>query len=239
MHGCSDDFRMRHGDRIQRCSSPGHIHRKSGEVNDAAVAAVTTEVMGCPHENAVDRTRLNTQSAKHAFRIVDRVSSNFESLPSFHAFLANIDAVNRARLRALVTGNASGQVKPVKAAIPRSNGNGFFGILELLRKRSPAFTIRSQPVSQRDEHAFTDRRHGNCNIAKPIDHLTVTSSIRRCRSTCRVRWNDAWSAPALTDSCRAPAKPDSCDSRFAVTASRWGDASLLRMIAAPTLGVTL
>ena len=68
-----------------------------------------------PHEDAVHRTRLNTESTKHAFRIINRVTGDPKALPAVYAFFADIDAINGTSLGTLIASDTGRQVKTVKA----------------------------------------------------------------------------------------------------------------------------
>ena len=61
--------------------------------------------MASPHENTVDGTRLDTQGAEHTFRVVDRKTRYGKAFSLFDTLFPNVDAIYRAGLRTLVTGN--------------------------------------------------------------------------------------------------------------------------------------
>ena len=106
VHGLGDHLRLSDGGRIERRASPGHIDRKSRKVHNAAVTTVTAQIVRGAHEDAIHRTGLDTQSAKHALGIVDRVTRNAKSLAVFDPLLANVDAIDRTSFGALI-GRAS------------------------------------------------------------------------------------------------------------------------------------
>ena len=69
--------------------------------------------MSSAHENAVDRTRLDAQRAKHALGIVDREAGDLEPLAVLHSLFADVNAIHRAGLSALVARNARRQIVAV------------------------------------------------------------------------------------------------------------------------------
>lgn len=122
------------------------------------------------HEDAIYWTRLNTQSAKHALRIVDRVSRNFEALPTFDPLLANVDAIDRAGFGTLITRDTGRQIKSMKAAITRGDRNRLLRVFELVRERAAICFVGDQPITQRHPHSVTDRIDRHADISKPIQH---------------------------------------------------------------------
>src|SRR5687768_193928 len=97
-----EHLRLRDGRRVQRRPTPGHVHRQPREIDDRAVATIATQIVSGAHEDAIDRARLDAQSAEHALRVVDCEARDLEALAPFDAFLAYVDAIDRAGLRALV-----------------------------------------------------------------------------------------------------------------------------------------
>jgi hypothetical protein len=176
VYGHCDHFRFcdRHG--IQRSSSPSYLKRQSLKIDNTAVATVTAQVMRPPHKNAIDRTRLNAQRAKHTFGIIDRKSSDLEPLAVLDPLFADVNAVHRARLRTLITRDARREVITVETTISSRNGHGFLWINEFIRERPAVGFIRDQPVSQCDPHPV---RYGNdrrFNISEPSQHTSDPAS---------------------------------------------------------------
>ena len=116
MHGLGDDLRLSDRRRIERGAAPSDIRRQTGEVDDATIATIATQVVRRAHKDAVDRTRLDAQRAKHALRIVDREVRDLKAFASFHALLADLDEIDRTGLRALLAGDAGRQVVAMKTA---------------------------------------------------------------------------------------------------------------------------
>src|SRR3954463_7775044 len=114
VHRLGDYFRI--GDRrgVQRRAAPRHVERHPRKIDDASIAAIAAQVVRRAHEYAIDRAGLDTQCTEHALRVVDRVAGDFETLAAFDPLLANVDAVDRARLRALIARDAGCQIKPMK-----------------------------------------------------------------------------------------------------------------------------
>ena len=130
--------------------------------------------MGSAHEDAIDWARLDTQSTKHALRVIDGVSGDLKSFAPFDAFFADVDAIDRAGFGTLVASDTRGQIESMKATVTGGNRNGLFRILKLLRERSSITTIGDQPISQRDEHPVSDGTDGQPNVTQPIEHLCAT-----------------------------------------------------------------
>lgn len=147
MHRLSDHFRLSDRSGIERRPSPGNFHGESREIDDTTVPTVAAEVMGCPHENAIDRARFYAKSTKHTFGIVDRVTGDLETLAPFDTLLADVNTVDRARFCTLIASDAGCQVKTVKTSVTRSDGNWFFGVFELFGESSPVRSIRFEPVA--------------------------------------------------------------------------------------------
>src|SRR3954469_7813194 len=129
-----DNFCIGDRRRIERGSPPSHIERQTRKIDNATVPAITAQVVSCTHEDAVDGARLDTQCTKHALRVVDRVASDFKTLAVLNAFLADVNAVDRAGLRTLIARDAGREIESVKAAITRGNWNREFRVLEMFSK---------------------------------------------------------------------------------------------------------
>lgn len=132
---------------IERRPAPCHVERQTGKVDNAPVAAVAAQVVRRAHENTIDRTRFDTQSAKHAFAVVDGVAGDLESFAPLDALFPNVDTVDGTSLGTLVTGDTSRQVKPMKPTIPRGNRHRKFGVLEVFGKRLTVGVVRLEPGS--------------------------------------------------------------------------------------------
>src|SRR5690606_11188347 len=99
---------LRFGDcrRVQRRLPPGRLQGELGVVDDAAVAAVATEVVIGAHEDAVHRAGIDTQRAEHALRVVDREGVDAEALADRALLLLDVDAVDRTGGSALFAADA-------------------------------------------------------------------------------------------------------------------------------------
>lgn len=159
MHGLDDDFRRGHRRWIERGLTPSNINRQTRKVDDASVATVATQVVRGPHENAIHRTGLNTQSAKHALGIVNREAGNLEAFAVGDTLFTNVNAVDRTGLGALVARNASGQIVAMETAVARRNRNRQFGILKMLGKGAPLGSVRNDPVTQRHPQSVRHGKH--------------------------------------------------------------------------------
>jgi hypothetical protein len=173
MHGIDDDLRSGHRGRIQRRPSPGDVHRQTSKIDQASIPTVTTQIMGRAHENAIDRARLDAQRAEHAFRVVDRETRDLESLAAArHAFLANVDAIDRTDLGALIAGNARRQIIAMKTPITGCDRHGQLGIFEVLGERSALGTVRDDPISHGHPHAVGDGVDRVPDVAQPSTHVS-------------------------------------------------------------------
>src|SRR5256885_12184719 len=85
-------FRIGNSRGVQRRSAPRHIKRHPREIDDATIAAVAAQIVCRSHEDAIDRTRLDAQRAKHALGVVDRIASDLEALATLYPLLAAINA---------------------------------------------------------------------------------------------------------------------------------------------------
>jgi len=128
--------------------------------------------MRCPHENAIHRAWLNAQRAKHAFRVINRETRDLESLPLFYSFFANVDAVDRARLRALIACDTSCQVVTVKTTISGRDRDGLFRVFKLVGKSLSSGIIGEKPISQRHQHPLGNCGNGKPDVVEPIQHFS-------------------------------------------------------------------
>jgi hypothetical protein len=172
-----DHFRVGNGGGIERRAAPGDVQRHPRKIDNAAVAAVAAQIVRRPHEYAIDGTRLDTQRTKHALRIVDRVAGDFETLAVLDPLLADVDAVYRASLRALIAGDTGCQIEAVEAAIPCGNRNGQLRVFEMLGECFALRPIGFYPRSKRDPHAMRngvdrldDVAHPGPNSLHFVDH---------------------------------------------------------------------
>ena len=163
-------FRLRDCRWIEGCSTPGDLHRQSGEIHDAPIAAVATQIVRGPHEDAIHGARFDAECREHALAVIDREAGDAEPLSSFDTLLADVDAIDRARLGALVAGDAGRQIVAMKAAVAGGHRHWFLGILKLLSERATLWLVSDQPVPQGDPHAVSHSRYGHTDVAKPIPH---------------------------------------------------------------------
>jgi hypothetical protein len=122
------------------------------------------------HENAIHRARLDAQRTKHALRIVDRVARNLKAFATLYPLFADVDAIDRASLRALVARDTSRQIKAVKAAIPGSDRNGKFWVLKVFGKRLSLRAIRLDPRPKRYPQSMRNGVDGLDDVAHPGPH---------------------------------------------------------------------
>jgi len=123
--------------------------------------------VGRTHENAVDRTRLNTQSAKHALAVVDRVASDLKAFATFDFFFADVDTIDRARLCTLIARDTGRQIKAVIPTVASSHRHGQFWVFEVFGKRFSLGIVRLKPSSQRHPHSMKNSVNSFDNITKP------------------------------------------------------------------------
>jgi len=119
------------------------------------------------HEDAIDRTRLDTQRAKHALAVVDRVAGNLESLAAFDFFLADIDAIDRASLGTLVARDTGGEIEAMKTPIAGRHGHRQLGIFKVLGKGLSLGPIGLDCGPERHPQSEDDRVYRFENITKP------------------------------------------------------------------------
>src|SRR5262249_34864221 len=124
-------LRRRHRRRVERRLAPGDFQRHFGGVDDAAVTAGGTLVVGRTHEDAVDRAGVDAQGAEHALGVVDLEAVDLEGGLAAHLdlFLLDVDAVDGAGPGALVAADAGGQIEAVEAAVARLDGDRQLGVL--------------------------------------------------------------------------------------------------------------
>src|SRR5690606_30945385 len=121
-------------------------------------------------ENAIDRAGLNAQRAEHALAVVDRKAGDLKALARGHTLFADVNAVDRARFRALIAGDAGRQIVAMETAVPGGNRHRQFRIFELLSERFSLGPVRDQPIAERDPHTVSNGRNGIPDIAKPTAH---------------------------------------------------------------------
>jgi len=178
MHRLDNFFGSCHGSWIKRRAAPGDVHRQACKVDDGAIATVAAQIERGAHENAVHRTGFHAQGTEHALRIIDGEPADLETFAVGDPLLPDVDAVDRAGLGALVTGNAGGQVIPMKTSVSGRHRCRQFGVLKVLRKR-PTIGIECAAENlQRHAHAVQHRADGSEQVAKPADHGTVRSWVR-------------------------------------------------------------
>jgi hypothetical protein len=132
--------------------------------------------MRATHENAVHRTWLDTQSAKHALGIVNRKARDTEPLAILDPFLADVDAIHGTCLGTLITRDARGQVVTMKTAVTSGYRDRFFGINEVIGERLTFRFVRDQPVSKCDPKSLSHSGDGQLDIAEPSPHRAVSVS---------------------------------------------------------------
>lgn len=171
MNRFGNDFRHRYRSRIERRSPPSNVDGHSGKIDDASITAVAAEVVRGSHEDAIHRAWLDTQSAEHALRVIDRVVRNAETFAAGHLLLADVDAIDGTGLGALVAGDTSREIEAVKPAVAGRDRNGQFGILEVLREGLPLRIVCLHPVTQRDPKTLGHGGYRRKDIEKPATHL--------------------------------------------------------------------
>jgi hypothetical protein len=172
------------GDRgwVQRRASPGYVERHPRKIDNASVPAVTAQVVRRAHENAIDRARLDAQRTKHALRVINGVTSDLKTLASFNAFLANVNAVDRTCLSALIARDARCEIEAMKPAIASGHWDRQLGIFKVLCKR-PAFgSVRFDPRPKSYPHAMRNGVNRLDDVAHPgpnslhfVDHWAERS----------------------------------------------------------------
>jgi hypothetical protein len=180
--GINDDLGSSDCCRVQRRTPPGDIHRKPGEINNRAIAAVAAEIVGGSHENAVDRARFHTQGTEHAFRVVDGEAADLKAFPALHSLFADVDAIHRAGLGTLVTGNTGRQIVAMEATVAGRDRHGEFRVLKMLGKGSPIAIVRAAKNPQRDEKTFRHGGNRGKQVAKPNPHASATTKMGGERS---------------------------------------------------------
>ena len=160
-------FAVGNRSRIERRSSPRNINRHAREVDNAAIAAVATKVVRRAHEDAVDRTRFDTQSAEHALGVIDGVAGDFEALASLDTFFADVNTIDGARLRALIAGDASCEVEAMKASVSGRNRYRQLWVFEMFGEGLALWLIRRKPVAKRHAHAVANGVDCLEDIAEP------------------------------------------------------------------------
>ncbi len=153
-------FGAGHGCGVDRCSSPSDIERHTRKVNNAAIAAVTTQIVGRAHEDAIDRAWLDAQSTEHTLRVIDRIAGDLEALAPFNFFLADVNTIDGARFGALVARDAGREIEAVKTSIPGRDRDRQFRVLKMLGKRLPFGPIRFDPGTERNPHTMDDGGDG-------------------------------------------------------------------------------
>src|SRR5207244_8013296 len=105
--------------RVERRLSPGGLHGQLGKIDDATVPAKAALIVRRAHEDAIDRARVDAQSAEHALGVVDLEAVHAKALADRVLDLLDVDAVDRAGPRTLVAADARRQIEALKTAIVR------------------------------------------------------------------------------------------------------------------------
>src|SRR5262245_29168746 len=165
--------------------TPSGFQWQLGKIHNASVPAVTAQIVSLPHVNALNRTWISTQSAEHAFRVVNREFHHSKPFADRIPLLSNINAVHRTGTRTRVTSNARRQIEPMKAAIAWLHRHRPLWIFEDVSERSAAGkpvvffptipAIRGEKITQRHDHSLYYCDRCNPNVVKPTDEaLQVT-----------------------------------------------------------------
>ncbi len=101
----------------------------------------------------------STQSAqKHALRIIDGETGDAKTLARGDALFANVNAIDGAGFRTLITSDAGREIVAMKATVARSDGNGPLGIFKLMSECAALGLICFEPIPQRDPTVLEPRR---------------------------------------------------------------------------------
>src|SRR5262245_29135127 len=141
-----NELGRRDGRRVQSRLTPGDLQRQFRVIDDAAVAAVTADVVVGAHVDAIDRAGIDAQRAEHALGVVDLEARDDEALGRrLGPLLLDVDAIDRAGAGALVTADAGGQVEAVEATVARLDRHRQFGELEALSEGFAAVSLEEVP----------------------------------------------------------------------------------------------
>ena len=122
------------------------------------------------HEDTIDRTGLDAQSAKQAFSIVNDEFGYLEAFLFRRLLLADFDAIGRTGPGTGFASDTGCQIKTMVAAIARGHSDGKFRKFVLLREGPPLGIVGAKPITKAHPKSVRNRRYGNINIAKPIQH---------------------------------------------------------------------
>lgn len=179
MNGIDDHLRRRNGSRIEGRTAPGNLDRQSREIDDRSVPAVATQVERGSHKDTVDWARFDTQRTKHALGVIDGEAADAETLAAADPFLADVDAVNGARLRALVASDAGGEVEAMETTVSGRHRCGQFWILKVFSECS-AFLVKSTAENlEGHQHSLHHGSDGGVQIPKPFSHDAFTQACIR------------------------------------------------------------
>lgn len=156
MHRLGNYLRLGHSRGIKRGFAPSNLQRQAREIDDATITAIATEIVGSSHEDAIHGTGFHAKCAKHALGIINCKAGDLESLAVFDPFLADIDAVHRTSLGALVARNTGCQIVSMKAPIAGRDRDRLFRILENLGKGPAIRLIGDEPIAERDVESVAD-----------------------------------------------------------------------------------
>lgn len=121
-----------------------------------------------PHEDTVNRTRIDAQRTEHALGVVNRKAIDSEAFSDRAFFFVDINAVYRTGNCTLLTANACGQVKSMETAIARLHLQRHFRILVDLGKS--AAVVRLEHRQERDVHPLQDGHNRHPDVAEPQKH---------------------------------------------------------------------
>lgn len=170
MNRLCDNFRLRDSRWIQSRPAPRHINWQTGEINNTAIPAVAAKVVGRTHKDAIHWTWFNTQSAKHAFRVIDCIASDLKALAAFDFLFADVNTVDGTSLCALIASDTGRQVESMKTTVARGHWNRLFWVFKMRRKRASVILVGDQPIPQRYTHPLSNGAYGHEYISKPLNH---------------------------------------------------------------------
>ena len=170
MYRLDNDFGIGHGSRVERGPAPSYFDRQAGKIDNATIAVVAAKVVSGTHKNTIDWAGLHTQRTKHALGIINRKAGDLKSLATLDPLLADVDAVHRTSLGALVARNAGGEVVAMKAPIAGRHRNRLLRIFENLGEGSAIRLIGDEPVAERDIQPVTDGVNRQPDVTKPVPH---------------------------------------------------------------------
>lgn len=129
------------------------------------------------HVKAIHRARVYAERAEDAFTVIYLEAIDAEAFAKRVLFLVDVDAIDRAGPNTLITGNAGGEIEPMKATIARSYRHRLFRVFELPGERLSTVGAEKSPGGGSHSRQYSDNRLPD--VVKPVEHNDILEVSRK------------------------------------------------------------